>query len=265
MREINLRELKQIQLELLKDVHNFCLSNGLHYSLAYGTLLGAVRHKGYIPWDDDIDIMMLRKDYTKFVALYKSDFFRVVDMSVHSDYALPFAKVEDTRTVIDEHIEGGSPYGVNIDVFPVDNVPDEISVRKSFYKRKSFWNALYNLKTVKVRKGRSLKKNFILMLGHVFLWPISRRLVAMKMSELSTTYQNMKTSYVGIISPADSRIEEMIPASYFNDYICVPFEDENVMSIKNSNGYLIAAYGNYMQLPPVEKRVSHHVFKAYWK
>lgn len=265
MKEINNSELKEIQLELLKDVHSFCICNDIKYSLAYGTLLGAVRHHGYIPWDDDIDIMMPREDYDRFIRSYGNNVYKIADMSVNPEYGLPYAKVEDTRTLMKEMAQFNFAYGVYLDIFPVDYVPEEISVRKLFYRRKSFWNVLFNLKTIKVNRERSLIKNIILMMAHILLSIISVQSIARRMLRMATKYQDQKTSYMGIVAPADSRIEEAIPSSYFEEYVELPFENTNVMSIKEYAIYLTASYGDYMQLPPVEQRVSHHVFYAYWK
>ena len=266
MKEIGIDELKQIQLDMLKDIHTFCVEHKIRYSLAFGTLLGAVRHKGYIPWDDDVDIMMPREDYNRFIRSYGNQKYRIADMSVNPDYVDPFAKVEDTRTVLEEYEEGvPSFFGVYIDVFPVDYIPDNLSERKSFYRKKNLWNILYELKRIKVKEGRSFIKNLVLMVGHRLLFFISRRQLAHKMSELASKYQRQKTAYMGIVAVADSRIEEAVPSSCFEAYIELPFENINVMSIKNYDCYLSAAFGDYMQLPPEEKRVSHHVFKAYWR
>ena len=103
-KEINVEELKQIQLNILKFVDKFCKENNLKYYLAYGTLLGAVRHKGYIPWDDDIDIIMFREDYEKFVTTFKDVNYKVFATEVNSKYPYPFAKVGDTRTYFEEEI-----------------------------------------------------------------------------------------------------------------------------------------------------------------
>ena len=265
MKEIRDKELRSIQLDILKDVHAFCVSHHIRYSMAYGTLLGAVRHQGYIPWDDDIDVMMPREDYNRFIQTYKNNCFRVVDMSVDAGYILPHAKVEDTRTVMEEFSEGESVYGVYIDVFPLDGIPDDLLERKAFYRRKSLWNELYNLKIVKVRKGRSFVKNMVLAISHILLSFISARSIAQHMSSMATKYQGQKTAYMGIVARADSRIEEAIPSRYFDEYVSLTFEHLNAMGIKAYNEYLTASYGDYMQLPPVELRVSHHIYTAYWK
>ena len=265
MREIGIDELKTIQLDMLKDIHSFCVSHDIKYSLAFGSLLGAIRHKGYIPWDDDIDIMMRRDEYERFITTYGNDRYKIADLSVNPDYGLPFAKVEDVRTIMHEMVEGTTEYGIYIDVFPVDNIPDDIFQRQVFYQKKNFWNVLYNLKVIKVRRGRSMAKNAILMLAHILLRPIKRTYIVRKMSQIAQSYNVAKTIDVGIVVPADSRIEEAIPSSSFNEYIICKFEDAEVQTIGEYDKYLKAAYGDYMQLPPVEKRVSHHVFEAYWK
>lgn len=106
MKHIDIDELKQIQFDILVAVHDFCVEHDLKYTLAFGTLLGAVRHKGYIPWDDDIDIAMCRKDYDFFVSHFNgtSDFYKVYDIRTDEDYVYGFAKVADTRTVLVENV-----------------------------------------------------------------------------------------------------------------------------------------------------------------
>lgn len=265
MKEIDVDELKHIQLDMLKDVHAFCVNNNIKYSLAYGTLLGAVRHRGYIPWDDDIDIMMLREDYNRFVHSYGNDIYRIEDLSTDPDYELPYAKVEDVRTVMKEFVNGSSSSGVYIDIFPIDKIPDNLVCRRIFYWIKNILNVLFNIKTVKVTRRRSLMKNFVLLTGQSVLFFVSKRKIASLMSKIAKRYCCVRTLYVGIVAPADSRIGEAIPSSFFEDYFEIPFERLNVMSIRKYDKYLTATYGDYMQFPPVEERVSHHVYKAYWK
>ena len=265
MREIGIGELKAIQLDMLKDIHSFCVSHDIKYSLAFGSLLGAIRHKGYIPWDDDIDIMMRRDEYERFITTYGNDRYKIADMSVNPDYGLPFAKVEDIRTKMNEMAEGTTEYGIYIDVFPVDNVPDDMSKRKHYYQKKSILNALYNLKVIKVNKERSILKNAVLMVSHILLFFVSKQHIAHMMSAYSSRYQGQKTEYVGIVAPADSRIDETVPSNFFEEFVELPFENIKVMSIKEYVNYLRAFYGDYMKLPPIDKRISHHVFNAYWK
>ena len=264
MKTIKTEDLKGIQLDILNDIHQYCIANNIRYSIAYGTLLGAVRHKGYIPWDDDIDIMMPREDYERFIKTYGNSIYRIADLSNNPGYGLPFAKVEDYRTIMDEYVEGKTVYGVYVDVFPVDNVPDNIFKRKYFYWKVSCWGVLYNLKTVKTQKGRNIIKNIMLVASHLVLHFVSKRYIAYKISEMATTYVHNDTDYMGVVAVPDIYID-YVPSRFFDDYVELPFETLIVKSIKEYDKYLKAAYGDYMQLPPVEKRVSHHVFNAYWK
>ena len=264
MKTINTEELKFILLDILKDIHQYCIANNIRYSIAYGTLLGAVRHKGYIPWDDDIDIMMPREDYERFIKTYGNSLYRIADLSNNSEYSLPFAKVEDSRTIMNEYVDGKTVYGVYVDVFPVDNVPNDVFKRKFFYWRMSCWRILYNLKTVKTKKGRSLVKNIVLIVSHFVLRFVSKQDIARRISGMASTYMGNNTNYMGVI--ADPELYNYyVPSCFFDDYIELPFETLIVKSIKEYDKYLKAAYGDYMQLPPIEKRVSHHVFDAYWK
>lgn len=264
-KRIDVSELKAIQLEMLKAVDVFCKNNGLRYSLAFGSLLGAVRHKGYIPWDDDLDIMLLREDYNKFISGFKSSTYTIVEPSRNRDYALPFAKVYDNRTVINEYSNTKSVYGVYIDVFPVDNVPDDLHELNRFMRHKAWLNKLHILKVVRCHKNRLFIKNLILVIGQVLLAFKSVHNIAIKMNELSAKYSTLDNcKFRGIIVPDDNRMDEFVPSEYFDSYITLPFENLEVMAIKNYDGYLRASYGDYMKYPPKDKQISHHRFEVWW-
>ena len=128
-------EIKSLQMEILCSIHNFCVNNNIRYSLAYGTLLGAIRHKGYIPWDDDVDILMPRPDYEKFLKLYPGyNKNHTVQTYINDDsYYLAFAKVYDNRT---ELIVFPTRTGVFVDIFPVDGLPDSVELSRRYYKDK---------------------------------------------------------------------------------------------------------------------------------
>jgi lipopolysaccharide cholinephosphotransferase len=132
MRTITSDELRSIQLDLLQKTADFCEANGIRYFLCGGTLLGAIRHKGYIPWDDDIDIAMPRTDYDRFCMTFNqpNSKYRVKSLSTHPDYNNAFAKVYDDRTMLKELHYKGIHFGVYIDVLPVDGVKDSAQIKK---------------------------------------------------------------------------------------------------------------------------------------
>ena len=128
-KELSLEEKKKILVSILSEVHNFCDENNLKYFLPGGTLIGAVRHKGFIPWDDDIDIYMPRNDYEKFLCEFNKESERYQVISLKTDgYYLPFGKVIDTKTVLIENVDSDYKMGIYLDIFPLDN----LSITKHF-------------------------------------------------------------------------------------------------------------------------------------
>ena len=137
MKEMSLRELQQFSLEIMKDVHQFCMDNNIVYSLLDGSLIGAIRHKGFIPWDDDIDIVLRRPDYERFCQTYKSDKYKLKCRENNPDCMVPFARVyDDKRTVI----KTTAPWcddevGIWIDVVPADCVIEDVSEFEKYYSK----------------------------------------------------------------------------------------------------------------------------------
>lgn len=265
MEIINSKKLKQLQIEILNVVHNYCIENQLTYSIAYGTLLGAIRHKGYIPWDDDIDIMLTRKNYEYFVNNFRHPYYRVVDNKFSKDYWLPFAKVVDTRTVIDELSNMPFKLGVNIDVFPVDNYPDSIKESKKLFNKKKIFNYLHKIKIIKISKNRSLFKNLILATLQVISYPIRMNVIVNRMIEISKSYETVPTYWRGVIAPSGTILRERVPSEWFDNTEDVEFEGNSYRAVSEYDAFLKATYGNWRELPPIEKQVTHHAFKAYWK
>lgn len=265
MKPIATSEIKLLQLNILKSVHNFCIDNNIRYSAAFGTLLGTIRHQGYIPWDDDIDIMIPRLDYERFISSFSDENYRVASNTSMASYYLPYAKVYDVRTKVNEHVEIPMDFGVNIDVFPLDVVPDSDKELASLLKVKDFWNKIYNLKIVSVEKSRSWYKNVVLLIAHVLLAPWSIHIISEKLRSCAVRYSGMTTSRVGLVAQSDNNNREIWPLSVFAKYETRRFEDTEILVISDYDHILKSIYGDYMQLPPVEKRITHHSFDAWWK
>ena len=266
MKEILLEELKSIQLEILDKVDEYCKKVGLQYFLSSGTLIGAIRHKGYIPWDDDIDIYMPRKDYETFVRDYNAydGNFRVLSLKTIPDYTNAYAKVERVGTLLIENVDYPFEMGINIDVFPVDGVPDDIDIRKSYMNKADRLFQKMTLKNVSINfRRRGFLKNLTLALAKVLLLPKSLPVLAKELDSMIDK-ECETTKYVcNLVS--NNKFGKEYPRSVIEGSVDVEFEGKKYKTMQGWETYLSVNYGDYMQLPPEEKRVSTHGFKAYWK
>lgn len=261
-RKVELEEMKHIQLELLDDVHSFCVANGIRYSLCGGTLLGAVRHQGYIPWDDDIDIMMPRSDYERFLQTYSSRQNRVLDLRTVPTTVELCAKVCREGTYMTDQLLGRSLWGVNIDIFPVDGMPDEyethvqeiLALRERlgqicpFYRvvsrQKLLWFLKYCLKRV------------------VYFYPGDLLSLKRKIDGLSSRY-NLEETALGAAIFGSYGKREVMESDVFLHYSDLPFEGRSYRAISAFDTYLHSLYGDYRKLPPEKDRVSHHLYEVY--
>ena len=263
MRKIDLDELKSIQLKILDTVVNYCEKNGIHYWLDNGTLLGAVRHKGYIPWDDDIDIGMLRSDYDKFVNTFNQnhDRYRCCTLNNTEDFVYEFAKVFDTQTELYEPSkEKGVKIAINIDVFVYDNAPsDPLLLKKMYDKRDRYIKWLRRRILLNMTTGGKVKQ----ILGTAFrfmLKIIPKSWFCNLIINNQKRYAHIETGYVGNFS---GRARMICDINSVKDFCIVEFEGKTYKAPKGYDEWLQSFYGNYMELPPIEKRVSHHIFEAY--
>lgn len=272
MKIISIEELKALQVEMLVCVDQFCKKNNIRYFIGYGTLLGAIRHKGYIPWDEDIDIGMPRPDYDLFLRNFNGTYENLFVNAPELDweYFEPYANVYDNRTILyeEENSHHGIEVGVKIDVFPLDGVPEDIteyrihrkklrnlnSIRGS--KKEKFW--AHFIKTLRTRKGvRAFLKRFLRPFTSYAEIQKEIRSLAVKYNWDSSTYVDKITF--------QNLPETRLPRKVYEDYIEVPFEGHMFKSPANYDLHLKSIYGDYMKLPPVEERVFQHGFKAYWK
>ena len=266
MKQLSGKEIKEIQLEILKSIHNFCSERNIRYSLAYGTLLGAVRHKGYIPWDDDVDIMMPRPDYERFIKEYPdfNNHYMVQTYINDESYYLAFAKVYDNRT---EQIIFPTKTGVFVDVFPIDGIPENIAERDIYIKSKLtlvFKNILYTCKNNVFRPGNKIF-NTIKYIVKRIMYP-SRKQAIIKLNKLWNSNLFDSSKYAGVIVDVDALEHRgQVEREIFEKYITASFEGVEFKIIENYDIFLSSQYGDYMQLPPEEERVPGHAAPVYWK
>lgn len=260
-------ELRQIQMDLLKAFHGFCKSHNICYSLAYGTLLGAIRHKGYIPWDDDIDVCMLRREYEKLEETFPDTLknrYAFYTLNRNKEWNRAYGKFFNTKTIEIENAKNDLGIGVGIDVFPIDDVSDDNKKFECFRRKRLFLIQAHTIKNILWNNERSLKKNVVISLGHFLLCPFSSRFIA-KCIDKYARKQN-GNSYTQVFRSCDTIVgKKSFPKTSFDSYVDVPFEGNEFKAMAGYDAYLKSCYGDYMKLPPKEKQVSHHAFKAYWK
>ncbi len=265
MKELTIQEIKDVQLELLKSLDAFCTEHHISYSLAYGTLIGAVRHQGYIPWDDDIDVFLLRSDYDQLIQ-YFLDTAQYGFASLESDvrWNRPYAKFYDKRTLCVELASNNTGIGLGIDVFPVDQIPEDVAERNAYRRKLFMLRNVYLLKSLAWSKNRALIRNILAALGHVILAPFSYRFLAQCISRYSQKYNQRDNC---LLSDNTSGYPEAAPymKTSFAKMVRMPFEDTTAMVAQGYDDILTKDFGDYMKLPPVEKQVSHHSINVYWK
>ena len=283
MKEMTLRELQLFALEILKDIDQFCTQNNIKYSLYAGTLLGAIRHQGFIPWDDDIDIVMPRDDYNRFCQTYKSEKFFITNRNNDQSFQLAYSRVYDKEKTIYEAVEPCSkkPTGVWIDVFPADGCPLEEKEISSFCEK----NRMLFLETEKIRWSlrsfssvwkKSYDANGLLsaikhsagLLYRKLYYTISGKYDSdiNKLIELNKTYKFGSTPYWSIFT-FFYKHTVYFPKESFDTCELKKFEDLSFPVMCGWDVVLTRIYGNYMQFPPKEQQKPQlgSWYKFYWK
>ena len=251
---------QQRLLVMMDWFHNYCSEHQLTYYMIGGTMLGAVRHKGFIPWDDDIDVGMPREDYTRFIDLMegKKDGIYIVETfrSKNLDYYVPFAKIYDTSTTLVEDRNPPLKRGLFLDVFPLDGAKDTLSW-KAGYKVFRVQKNLLSVLSAKKQKTYSAKTNFLI--GLVSAIPQKGVFCNQLQQHIDRFCQSAPFSTEGTVANlVGSRKEkELLPGKVFGRPTLYLFEGREYYGVELADQYLSMLIGDYMQLPPEKDRRGH--------
>ena len=274
MKEVSKEELFTIQLDMVQFVDDICRQQNINYSLSGGSLLGSIRHGGFIPWDDDIDLMLVRKEYNRLIeAIISSPDLSKKYTLIHSSQKnayLPFAKLCDNRTFFKSDLDTlNEGTGVFIDIFPMDIMPTDIKKAKKF-KKKALLN---NLRLASSKKGGvsyASASNLIFFLGKLvllapwhFMYQNRYEYLNSKINLFMQQYNNTDEKNIGYVSSWNKT--EYMDKTIFDEFEDVKFENRVFRKIKRHDVYLNQLYGDYMVLPPENKRENHDYYKWYLK
>lgn len=264
----DLRELQLAILDIFKEIEKICITHDIQYFLIGGTLLGAVRHKGFIPWDDDLDIGMTRENYDKFLKIATDElpdnlFLQTYETEPNTPF--DFAKVRKNGTVFIENYCRNLDIhqGIYVDIFPYNNIPDDIKLRKKQHLMVQLWSNLFIAKSL---TGSSIPQKTVIgkikvlirYVLHYLLKPISKDFLFNNLESAYQKYNDKKCEAKSIIKLPSFKVsnEDIINLEQ------VEFEGLLCSCPRDPKKQLKKQYGDFMKLPPLEDRVGHRPYKV---
>lgn len=260
MKKIDIDEQKKIMLKMLSEFHNFCTENNIKYSLIGGSLIGAVRNGGIIPWDDDIDIILMPEEYNKLViALKKKKFkYKFIGFNNLEKYFIPGFKIVDSDTrIIEKGIQ--KEYGVFVDVFRYNYIPDNFILRKYYLLKYKFILTIIH----GFSSDRLVKRSFAKKIRDFYSDTKNKITYLNKYYNFLDKYNKKHSKNIISNSIMYSLDKEIQNSDNMKEYKIVNFDGVDAMIFSNYDQILKTTFGNYMTLPPVEKRVSKHTIDAF--
>ena len=257
-REVSEKENKKLLLDMMQYVHEFCEEKGIQYFLYFGSLLGAVRHKGFIPWDDDMDICMTRKEYERFIKCFpkgKDTRYSVMTYRDKNHYQ-PYAKIVDNYTRILERED--KPIGIYIDLFIIDNEGKTFSEAGRFMHLVSFFVRLRYGHVLQYRESAS--RNKIVYGARKALAKLTDENELLRIIDNVSRLKESEelSEYVGAVNASGYNERQILRGEWFKEDITVPFEDREFRIPKNYHDILKTIYVNYMDLPAESSRTGYH-------
>lgn len=261
-----MNEMQLMMSEMVKWFHSFCQRNDIRYYMVGGTMLGAVRHNGFIPWDDDIDVGIPRKDYERLLKnknqwLYSEKKYYIESyLDNNKDFEFRYAKVYDTQTTLIENCRSRTKRGIFIDVFPLDGIGDNKEEALNNYSSIQKYVQFLLTRTCKVKKSRTLTKNLVIIASRLIPnFIIDNKKIISKINTLCSVRDFDTSMFVGNLVGMWGA-KEIMPREFFGKPTLYKFEDTELYGPEKYDDYLKNLYNNWRQLPPLEKQKSDHNF-----
>lgn len=266
MTDQEFKKMKLAQIEIMDEVHRLCEENGIEYYLIAGSALGAVRHGGFIPWDFDIDVGMRRAEYERFreVCLAGlSERFIYRDFRNTPQYSCPHALVciKNTylATCFDKFNPGMENYGISIDIFPLDAAPSAPELREAQEREILAVKARHAHKLAYLYDAKRIKGFVKKMRGRLMFWTTLDKINA-EYDRILRHYDGQAEEYLGSFTSPYRYAKECMPAAVYGKPVPASFEGRTYYIPEQAHAYLTQMYGNYMELPPVEKREENRAY-----
>lgn len=270
-KELSIKEIQNISLEIVKTIADICENQGFRYYLIYGTLIGAIRHHGFIPWDDDLDIMMPRPDYDKlldYLNKNKQDHLTVFNHDTNPDYPYMITRISDDRYLMIADNEKPVGMGAFIDIYPFDGLGNTIEEALRYGlkgDRLSSFCYQATRKKFSIENTTSLFRKIIKYPVYLVSKLIGKDFFQNKINDLRGKYEYDSSDYVGCFIWLSGGEKDIFKREWFDEFEMCDFESYRFRIPKGYDSVLKHVYNDYMKLPPEEDRIGHHFYKIYRK
>ena len=258
-----LSEVQKRLLDMLQWFHQYCVNNNFRYYIIAGTMLGAIRHKVFMPWDDDIDVVLPRPDYDRLIQTFNNreeQYFLESPYTGNSDYCYSFAKLYDTRTTLTERTRRNCRRGLYVDVFPLDGVGTDIEEARRNFRKVDRMNMFLMTRTCPITKERKLYKNIVIFASQLIpSFIVNDQRLIKKLDHTAASVDYDSSHYVGSLM-AGYREKEIMEKRIYGKPTEYLFENIVVYGVEHYEEYLTHIYGDWRKLLPVEKRKTTHQY-----